>query len=355
MRRVWVGLFWGMGLSILLSPFFFTLYRLAVFNTVPHDDYAPYLLWLDGNALGELPGSPYCYRLLSVAMAWPFYRLLPLIPLTNLPDGMAPEMAKATAALAMMSYLAGIATALLTFRLARREAELDRGHAIAAGALAWVLGWYTQITAIDSLALLGITLALCVIRRPVAFAAVVLVSVGVNEKIALVLALWLVTRWVLDSVHRWRFGRQALAAIGAVAVYGAAVAVLRMPGNEYQQQPGTFLVTVLENLAAYASARGMLLNVLPIVVLLALAAFSAIRPRSTTLFGRADILVIPALAVVALVLTHLFQAGRIVMHAAPLFVVPAVAAFQAWFAGTAAEKKATMVSALAMPPEQVLI
>jgi hypothetical protein len=30
------------------------------------------------------------------------------------------------------------------------------------------------------------------------------------------------------------------------------------------------------------------------------------------------------------VLTHLFQAGRIVMHAAPLFVIPAVAAFGSW-------------------------
>jgi hypothetical protein len=63
------------------------------------------------------------------------------------------------------------------------------------------------------------------------------------------------------------------------------------------------------------------------VVLLGVAALAA--PRG--LFRRSDVLVIPALAAVALVLTHLFQAGRIVMHAAPLYVVPAVAAMQARF------------------------
>jgi hypothetical protein len=312
---------WFAGLAVLLSPFFFVLFRLAVFNTVPHDDYTPYLLWLDGNPLGGIPESPYCYRLLSMVMAWPLYWLMPAIPLTNLPADMPGDAVRAVAAITLLSYLAGIATALLTYRLARTEGALDRGHARAAAALAWALAWYTQVTAIDSVALLFITAALCTIRTPWPFAAILLVSVGVNEKIALVLAIWLVLRAVLDSGFRRAFRWQIVASISGVALYAVLVAVLKMPGNEYQLRPGGFLGTIIENLEAYASARGLLLNGLPIVALCVLAALG----RSRGLFHRSDILLIPALAIVALVLTHLFQAGRIVLHAAPFFVVPALA------------------------------
>lgn len=324
-RLRWAPL-WFVGLSVVLSPFFFTLYRLAAFNTVPHDDYTPYLLWLSGVPGGGVPDSPYCYRLLSVAAAWPFYRLMPLIQLTNVPAAMTPAVLKVIAAFAMQSYLAGIAMGMLIFRLGRTEGGLDRGYAAMAAVLAWALCWYTQITAIDSLALMLITLGLCLIRRPMAFALLMLVSVGVNEKIGLFFAIWLVLRCLLGD--RRLFARQALAALGSMVVYGGVVATLHLPGNEYQLQPGGYLGTITENLMAYATGRGLLLNILPILVL---AGIALPRPQRAGLFARADALVIPALMVVALVLTHLFQAGRIVMHAAPLFVVPAMAALQARF------------------------
>lgn len=315
---------WFVGLSILLSPFFFTLYRVAVFDTVPHDDYAPYLLWLDGNPLGGIPESPYCYRLLSMALAWPFFHLLPTLPLTNLPLGTAQVSARAIAALAMMSYLAGILTAMLTYHLGRREGGLDQGHAIAAGALAWALSWYTQITAIDALALLFITAALCTIRLPVVFASILALSIGVNEKIALVLAIWMVIRSMADAGFRRAFLWQTVASVAAVLAYTALVAILRMPGNEYQLRPGGFVATLTENIGAYGTPRGVLLNVVPVLVLVVLG---SLRPSvAGSLFRRTDVLLIPALLGVALILTHLFQAGRIVMHAAPFFVVPALAA-----------------------------
>ncbi len=317
---------WFAGLTLLLSPFFFTLYRLAAFDTVPHDDYTPYLLWLDGNPLGGIPESPYAYRLLSMALAWPFFKLLPAIPLSNLP-AILPEVAtRAIAALAMLSYLATILTAMLTWRLAKTEGRLDHGHALAAAALAWALAWYTQITAIDALALLFITAALCTIRRPLAFAALLAASIGVNEKIALVLAIWMVIRTALDPDFRRTFPRQTATAIAAVLAYAVLVAVLKLPGNEYQLRPGGFVTTLAENIHAYATPRGLVLNTLPIAVLATLA---ACRPETdATLFRRIDALLIPTLILVALILTHLYQAGRIVMHAAPFFVIPALKALQ---------------------------
>jgi hypothetical protein len=49
---------WLAGLAVLLSPVFFVIYRLAVFNTMPRDDYARFLLWVVGHAEGALPISP---------------------------------------------------------------------------------------------------------------------------------------------------------------------------------------------------------------------------------------------------------------------------------------------------------
>lgn len=328
MTQARAAMLWFLALAVGLNPLFFTLYRLAVFNTVPHDDYTGFLLWLEG--AGRFPDSPYCYRLLSMAAAWPLYRLMPLIQLTNVPEAMTPALLKANAALSLLSYLSSIVMAQLLYRLARTEAGLDRGAAMAAGALGWALLWYTQVNSIDALALMLITLGLCLLRHRLAFAALMLVCVGVNEKIGLVLAIWLVIRCTLSASDRRQFLWQAAAALGSVAAYLALVAVLALPGNEYQLQPSGYLATVAENIAAHASARGVFLNVLPIAVL----AGVALLRRESGMFTRADILVIPALMGVALVLTHLFQAGRIVMHAAPIFVVPAVAGLMSRGAAT---------------------
>ena len=313
-------------LAVLLSPFFFVLYRLEIFNTLPRDDYAPYLLWLDGNPIGALPASPYIYRLLSVALAWPLLHALPPLPLSNIPADIPEATRRATAALAALSHLAQCATCLLAIPMLRRECGLDRAHAIAAAALLWVLVWYTQITAIDAVALLLITAALRVIRKPWAFAVTLTFSVGINEKIALLLALWLVLRCATDANDRTTLWRQAGIACTAVLLYLLTVKLVNHPGNEYQLRPDSFPLTIAENLQAYLGARGLLLNVLPALVLTAIAL--AGRHRPNTLFARIDILMIPAMLLVALVLTHLFQAGRLAMHAAPLFIGPALAALQ---------------------------
>ncbi len=322
MRRLSSSILWAVGLTALASPFFFVLYRLELFNTLPRDDYAPYLLWLAGDPLGGIPDSPYVYRLFSVALAWPFYVLLPPIPLTNIPAALSQPVVHATAALAALSYIATLGTALLAAWLARVEAGLDQGHVILAGALAWALCWHAQITAIDSVALMAITAALCLIRRPAALTVLLVVSIGVNEKIALTLAIWLCLRCLASRSDRSLLWRQALTSVVCVALYAVMVALLHRGGNSYQLQPSSFPITITENLHAYASSRGLLLNILPTLILAAIALLG--RPHG--LFARVDILVIPAMLVVALVLTHLFQAGRLVMHAAPLFVVPAAAA-----------------------------
>ena len=83
--------------------------------------------------------------------------------------------------------------------------------------------------------------------------------------------------------------------------------------------------------AAQATPGALLVALPPVVLLLAVGLLGhfgwprrdAPRPTWEARFRRVDLLVIPALAGVAL--AQMFEAGRLVMLAAPLFVVPAAA------------------------------
>ncbi len=106
-----------------------------VFDTLPRDDYAPFLLWLAGAPGGAFPESPYGYRLLTMVAALPLYYALPALRLTNLPAALTPQYVQATAAIAALSYLSLLAAGLLSYRIARDRAGLPRREATLAGVL----------------------------------------------------------------------------------------------------------------------------------------------------------------------------------------------------------------------------
>ncbi|HUB43783.1 MAG TPA: hypothetical protein VMB73_02250 [Acetobacteraceae bacterium] len=315
-------------LAVALEPVFFTIDRIMVFNTVPRDDYAPFLLWLAHAPGGTFPGSPYGYRILTMVAALPLYHLLPPLHLTNLP-ALTPYYVRATAALAALSYLSLIGAGMLAYRLARDRTGLPRPDAVTSGVLLSLLILYTQFFGIDPFAVLLITAGLYLLPRPAWFAALIIPATFANEKIAIVFALWLTLRCVTSSADRRRFTAPCLAALAAIAIYLAALLLLHLPGNAYQLEPGGYPATLLANLRASISARGLLLNALPVAVLLAIGGLGwryAGRQEFADLFRPIDLLMIPALVLVALVLTQFFQTGRLVMHAAPIYVVPAAAA-----------------------------
>ena len=310
-------LLWA-ALALLAHPLFLVIYRLSVFNTVPHDDYAGYLLWLLHQPGAAFPDSPYAYRIGSMALAAPFYAALPPIPLTNTPAGLTPEYLRATAAVSMLAYISWLAAALLTSATARRVGQGPQ-VAVVAGLLTFACTAYTQVTAIDPLAIAFIAAGTLLLHRPAAFATLLALSIPINEKVALVLALWLTLRCATSCADRAALWRQAAAALLAVAAYLAAVKLLHLPGNPYQTDPARVPQTLHDNLLAYATARGLLFNVLPALILAALALVG--QPCAP--FSRRDALLVPALLAIALVLTQFFQVGRIVMHAAPILAIPA--------------------------------
>jgi hypothetical protein len=312
-------------------PLFFVVFRLSVFSTVPTDDYAPYLLWVLQEPGGGFPLSPYCYRFLSMVAAAPLYYVLPKLDLSNLPESLSPTWIRATAALSALAYVSMVGTMLTTAVLAVRKCGLSLKDGLLAGMLVLLLLFYTQITAIDPLAVFAICLGLLLLDRTWAFAGFTLISAGVNEKIALTLAVWLTVRWVLAPADRARFTLPWISALAGVGAHLAIVLLLRFPGHEYQLRPSGFLGTLADNLQASISMRGILLNILPALVLATIGGIGHLARsvnQAHAMFHPIDLLAIPSLMGVALIFTQQFQTGRLLMHAAPLFVLPFVAGLQ---------------------------
>lgn len=306
-------------LCVVLSPFFLVIERLCLFNTVPRDGYALYLLWLNGRLAGGFPSqSPYGYRLLSVALATPFFQSLPTIAPTNLPRGITADYLRATSALCAASYFCLVAACIGIWRLAL-EHRRDPLVAVLAATLLFVSCWYAQIVALDCVTIAAIVGGLWLLPTRRAFLAFLLSAIFINEKIIIVFALWLSLRCLLDREDRQRLVWQWMSTLAAALLYLLVVALVHLPGNSYQLTPSCFLATFRQNVVTSFSIRGAVLNGVPTLLLLCLAVIGGRGRRH----GRAlaDILIVPGLVVVAMTLTEMLQIGRIVMHAAPLLVV----------------------------------
>jgi hypothetical protein len=322
-------------LALVLHPICLILFRLMIFNTLPRDDYAPYLLWLLGESGGAFPASPYGYRILSVLAAAPFYYLLPPFALTNLPGDLGAQYVRATAALSISSYLALVASGVLGYRLAVDRFGLGKPEGIFAGLFVLTVQLYAAPFGVDPLAILISVMALYFIDRIYLFAAILMVSIAFNEKIAILFAIWLTIRCILDSGDRVLLGRQWIAAMAAILAYAAMIALVRLPGHSEQLDPVVYVPTLLRNFVASTTPRGIMLNIVPCLLLVGAVVWSwrSIDWRRGRLYAPRDLLIVPALACVALVLTQFYQVGRVVAHGAPLFIFPLAQAFGFWVRG----------------------
>src|SRR5690348_4438278 len=112
---------------LLTLPQFFDAYRISVFQTMPRDDYAPFLLRLISGT-GEWPISPYGYRVLSIVPALPLYWLLPVYKFSQL-GHVEYSYLRATEALTFLSYLATAGSAALAYDIVRSKTRGSRVQA----------------------------------------------------------------------------------------------------------------------------------------------------------------------------------------------------------------------------------
>ena len=303
-------------------PAFFDTYRTAAFDTVPRDDYAPYLLTLVGEA-NDVPKAPFAYRVVSVAVAVPFYYALPTYRFSKLQD-VDPTYLKATQALAFSSYFWLVLTSLAIYAIARRRCGASKAASVIAALASFVLSGFISKTGVDPFAIFTISLLILWLERLPLFAPMILLSVGINEKVPILFAALLLVRFYRPGSagsHRLQLLLSALAAIA----YFAVVFTVRVPGIESQTDPRMFPANFVSSLVYTFTLKGLVLNALPVCVL-GVVAVAAARGAPRTGYQPVDVSGMLLLLTLAMVADVAYNVGRVVMYAYPLYV-PAAAVY----------------------------
>jgi hypothetical protein len=306
-------------------PIFFDIYRTAAFNTAPRDDYAPYLLSLVGQGY-KTPEAPFAYRILSVAVAIPFYYFLPTYTFTNL-SNVDTAYLKATQALSFTSYLSLVLTAAIIYMIARKQFLATRASSLIVGLVSFFLCDFVSKVGVDPFAILIISLLFLWLNRPLVFTPLVFLSIVINEKIPFIFATILAFR-VISSItrkHQFKLYIQLVSSCLAVAGYFAITLLFKIPGNETQTAPTSFLAHFQSSLGYTLSLKGLFLNALPILIL-ALIVVVAIKPQQQHFFHVSDVSGLFILIILAMIADVVYNVGRIAMYSYPLYL-PAVACF----------------------------
>jgi hypothetical protein len=337
-RRRWLVVSALLGCLALLSlPLFFDIYRQAAFNTAPHDDYSPFLQSIVGQG-GRVATAPMIYRVLSVVAAVPFYLLLPLYSFSNLPV-IDISYLRATEALAAVSWLSLLATAGVIFLICQKKLGASTKASLIVALLSLFFARFLELTGVDPIALLIISLLLFLIDRPLLFSVLLLFSVGFNEKIPLLFVMIFGLRLILGR-DRSILPQAGVSAV-AVAGYFAIRLIVAAPGFEYLLPASTYWDSFVSMLPNLFSLKGAVTNVLPTVLigLLALLAFRTVSRLhlDTALFHKSDVLVLVGMFLLEMLINppgaHSgdWSVGRIVMYTYPLYLPMLSLRIDEWF------------------------
>lgn len=304
-------------------PILFDIYRTAAFNTIPRDDYAPYLMALSGDG-GSVPGAPAVYRVLSVAVALPIYWLTAPYRFTNLPFA-DPQYLRATQALSIVSYLSMLATAFAVYRLCAAKYGMRPPVSMVAGLMSLLLGGFQLRTGVDPFGVLVVTLLLLCVSRMSLFAPLMMLSAIVNEKIPILFSVVLFFRFLPSARHGGsRAMRSQLAcAVAALCLYVGIVTVMHIPGVPSQTDPARVGANVKAAVVASLSAKGCVTNLLPLVTVCLMVMLAA-RVNKMSAYSPTDASGAIALTVLACLVNVQYNIGRIVMYSFP-FYLPAAA------------------------------
>jgi hypothetical protein len=308
------------GVVLLTYPLFFEIYRSMVFEVAPRDDYTPYLLYLLGEG-GHGLDSPYGYRILSILAALPFYFVLPVVSFSNLPP-LDPTYLKATQAFAALSYVSIALTSVVMYCLVRRRLDSSVLLSGFAAALTVLLFHFTATPTLDPTAILIVAILFYLIENRLAFSLLVLISAIVNEKIAIVFSTLFLIRLALDRALWRTFSVQLVSSLASVLLYIALLIIVELPGREHQYSIFNFIPSIVSTLQRTFTLQGLVLNVMPLVVLLALAAPALPRllrrPYGSAYIHPSNALTPIALFFIALLPDIYYNVGRVVMYSFPL-------------------------------------
>ena len=308
-------------ICVLSLPSFFDTYRIMVFNVIPRDDYAPFLLCFTSSH-GVWPTSPTGYRVLSMLPAVPFYWLLPVYRFSLLPR-IDISYLRATQALAFLSLVSTSGAATIAFECVRKRLGGGMTEASLAAALTLVLMGYTATFGIEPLAAFVIFALLYVFELPVLFSIMIMPSAFINEKVPFFFLFLLASRSIFVPGFTASHKGQVAGAAIALVLYLMALIIIRLPGHEYQTTVSHWIPNMLEMVVvSFTSLKGLQLNMLPVVVVtIPCILFACYSRRSVPILAPSDFLVPLGLFAVALAGTVGFTVGRVAALALPLAVL----------------------------------
>jgi len=310
-----------LGILLVNLPLFFDIYRQCAFNIVPHDDYVPYLLYILGEG-GSIPNSPTGYRFLSVLIAAPFYYMLPLFKYSLL-EGVSDEYLKGLEALSFVSYLAASLSAFFIYKISKKKFKGPENTAILAALITLFLFRFTAIYSVDPTAIFLICVLLYYLDSKWIFAFLIILSVGVNEKIAFLFFMLFGGRQFWKNVTGQSI--YFLFSIIAFLIYFLIRKTIDLPGHEYMVQPSMFFEKATHTIKLLFTMKSFMLNWIPGIMtlglfFLALKEYKEIPKHNKLYFSPIDFLPIIGFIVIALITDMQYTIGRILLFCFPLYL-----------------------------------
>jgi len=314
-------------LSGLMSlPALFDSYRKNAFDTIPRDPYEAYLLHLDGDTSGFLPGSPFTYRVFSILPGYLIYNILPQAPDLELLKNDHPHWHKALFAISLSNYLAITLLAWLVFRLMYIQLSAGIGYSLLSSFSVMAFMRYTADYMVDPVVILYLFSLFYFYRNFVLWALLLIIGVGVNEKIPLIFALYTMATLV-HTRSRSNYLRFGLSVFACLIYLYVRVIAFPMEGYENQVDPGSYWAGFLNTLCLTISLKGLYLILLPIGIMLLFCwpLFKGAKDINSALpypLMPSHIGVIVAIALVAYLTNVEYNVGRNVMHLFPIYLPP---------------------------------
>jgi hypothetical protein len=300
-----------------------SVYREVVFNTVSLDDYSGLLNWLVHlGASGEVPGSPFRERILSVVLAIPFYHL-PIVRFSLLNTTLSPDTLHAFLALALSNVMGLAVAGLVVARLTYGKTKSETG-ALIAGSFPLLSSGYLSLSGVDGIGVMAIALGLAALEAEgmlghILFGAVLLL----NEKCAIFFIPYTAAMFFFAKE---RTGVKMLYSIFVFAIY---ILIRRIDGqgDAHQVDPSTFLAGFSMTLYENISAKGIMLFVAPLMIALVGPAFAYMIDPQSRAHATSTLLGTAALVLSAFVANTHYGVGRITLYALPAIALVTGMAF----------------------------
>ena len=316
------------GLLILLSPLFVSMYRSVYFETVRRDHYEDMLLSILGKNDQFLEIAPFGYRILNVAAAIPFYAVPPFT-FRNPQHFHSTDQLRALQAIALLSYCSAVGLMVSCAYIAYRRYRYGITGACIAGLLIFLFCRYSGWYSLDVPVIAYITIILCNLHRRSISIPLLLLSPLFNEKIFIIYSIFFAIRLLFSPHTRKEMGIYLGITLIAPILYIIMTRIIPLGFPDHQSNPLRYLPTVVHNIRTTLSIRGLFHNILPTGMLLLLgiahAKYTKYTPHISAHYYPLppDLLVIPLYIGIAMIATAQYNIGRIAVMLAPLYLFAA--------------------------------